>query len=141
MNKQRLDEPILPAVLVSRLDCERIEALLESPAADAIDTRALRRELDRARIVAPGEMPSDVITMNSTARVAIGEGGERELTLVYPRDADGSADRVSILSPVGSALLGLRVGDTIAWPAPGGDIALHVRAIAWQPEAAGELHR
>jgi len=141
VNPQRLDEPILPAVLVSRLDCERIEALLETPAADAIDTRALRRELDRARIVEPGQVPSDVITMNSTARVAFGEGGERELTLVYPRDVDGRADRVSILSPVGSALLGLRVGDAIAWPAPGGDISLQVRAIAWQPEAAGELHR
>ena len=137
----RLDEPILPAVLVSRLDCERIEALLDSPASRAVDTRALREELDRARIVEPTQMPADVITMNSTARLAFGEGEERELTLVYPRDADGRADRVSILSPVGSAMLGLRVGDSIHWPAPGGAIGLRVRAIAYQPEAAGDLHR
>jgi regulator of nucleoside diphosphate kinase len=137
----RLDEPILPALLVSRLDCERIEALLDSPAGRAVDTRALRDELDRACIVEPAQMPADVITMNSTARLAFDEGGERELTLVYPRDADGRADRVSILSPVGSAMLGLRVGDRIHWPAPGGAIELRVRAIAYQPEAAGELHR
>lgn len=140
VNTDRLDEPILPALLVSRLDCERIEALLESPAVRAVDTRALRDELDRACIVEPTQMPADVVTMNSTARLAF-DGGERELTLVYPRDADGRADRVSILSPVGSAMLGLRVGDSIHWPAPGGAIELRVRAIAYQPEAAGELHR
>ena len=67
---------------------------------------------------------------------------ERELTLVYPRDADGSSEKVSILAPVGSALLGLRVGDVIDWPMPGGRSArLHVLAIRYQPEAAGELHR
>jgi regulator of nucleoside diphosphate kinase len=141
VNTDRLDEPILPAVLVSRLDCQRLEALLDSSAADAIDTRALARELERALIVEPADMPPDVITMNSTARLSLGDAGERELTLVYPRDADGRADRVSILSPVGSAMLGLRVGDTIAWPAPGGAIELRVRAIAYQPEAAGDLHR
>jgi regulator of nucleoside diphosphate kinase len=64
------------------------------------------------------------------------------LTLVYPRDADGSAHKVSVLAPVGSALLGLRVGETIDWPMPGGRSArLQVLAIRYQPEAAGELHR
>ena len=86
-------------------------------------------------------MPADVVTMNSTVRLAFAEGRERELTLVYPREADGRADRVSVLSPVGSAMLGLHVGDAIAWPAPGGAIELRVRAIAYQPEAAGDLHR
>ena len=67
---------------------------------------------------------------------------ERELALVYPRDADGSAHKVSILAPVGSALLGLRTGDSIDWPMPGGRTArLEVLAIRYQPEAAGELHR
>ena len=85
--------------------------------------------------------------MNSTARFkVVGAGGdtgeERELTLVYPRDADGQPDKVSILAPVGSALLGLRIGDTIEWPVPGGrTIRLQVLSIRFQPEAAGELHR
>src|SRR5688500_2876898 len=65
MNRNRLNEPITPAILVSRLDCERIEALLESPAAEHHDTAALRAELERADIVEPAQMPPDVITMNS----------------------------------------------------------------------------
>ena len=88
-------------------------------------------------------MPDDVITMNSTARFRDETtGDERELTLVYPRDVDGSADKLSILAPVGSALLGLRVGHRIEWPLPGGrTTALQVLSIRYQPEAAGELHR
>ena len=145
MPANRLNEPIahstLPSLLVSRLDCERIEALLDSPVAHQLDTSTLRAELDRAEVVEPAQMPPDVITMNSTARFAVEDGSEREVTLVYPRDAEGGADRVSILAPVGSALLGLRVGDSIDWPVPGGKLTLRVLAIRYQPEAAGELHR
>ncbi len=135
-----------PPLLLSRLDAERIEALLEQPQYRSLNTHALQEELERADIAEPAQMPADIITMNSTARVCLDEAGqgghEHELTLVYPRDADGSADKVSILAPVGSALLGLRVGDAIDWPMPGGRSArLHVLAIRYQPEAAGELHR
>ena len=136
-----------PDLFLSRLDCERIEALLELPGSAAIDTSALEAELARAQIVEPAQMPADVITMNSTARFkVVGAGGdtgeERELTLVYPRDANGQPDKVSILAPVGSALLGLRIGDSIEWPVPGGrTIRLQVLSIRFQPEAAGELHR
>ena len=135
-----------PPLLLSRLDVERIEALLESPSSKSLNTTALQDELARAEILEPGNMPADVITMNSTAKVRLEDAvlgnQEHELTLVYPRDADGSADKVSILAPVGSALLGLRVGDAIDWPMPGGRNArLHVLAIRFQPEAAGELHR
>jgi regulator of nucleoside diphosphate kinase len=128
--------------MVSRLDCERIEALLDSPSTQHLDTSALRDELDRAEVIEPARMPPDVITMNSTARFAVeGSGEEREVTLVYPRDADGSAEKVSILAPVGTALLGLRAGDAIRWPAPGGELRLRVLSVRFQPEAAGELHR
>lgn len=135
-----------PPLLLSRLDVERIEALLELPISNSLNTSALQDELGRAEILAPADMPGDVITMNSTAQVRLEDSvlgdHEHELTLVYPRDANGSADRVSILAPVGSALLGLRVGDAIDWPMPGGRNArLHVLAIRYQPEASGELHR
>ncbi|WP_206859572.1 nucleoside diphosphate kinase regulator [Lysobacter changpingensis] len=132
-----------PLLLMSRLDVERIESLLETPAAQNVDTSALEAELERATIVEPAQMPPDVITMNSTARFLDETSGEeRELTLVFPRDADGSAEKVSILAPVGSALLGLHVGDSIEWPLPGGrTIRLRVLSIRYQPEAAGELHR
>lgn len=134
-----------PPLLLSRLDVERIEALLEQPSFRALDTSALQEELGRAELTDPAAMPGDVITMNSTAQVRVvddaGRTHQHELTLVYPRDADG-AHKVSVLAPVGSALLGLRVGDAIDWPMPGGHNArLHVLAIRFQPEAAGELHR
>ena len=152
MKDRRLDEPIAlhdtnaaqshaPAILLSRLDCERIEALLESPGTQHPGTASLRAELERAEIVDPAQMPPDVVTMNSTARFVLNDGSEREITLVYPRDADGSAGKVSILAPVGSALLGVRVGDSIRWPAPGGDADLRVVSIAYPPEAAGHRHR
>jgi len=134
-----------PALLLSRVDVERIEDLLERPQYRGLNTDALREELERAELVEPGEVPDDVITMNSTALVKVVDGQsehEHELTLVYPRDADGGSDKVSILAPVGSALLGLRAGSSIDWPMPGGRSArLHVLSIRYQPEAAGELHR
>lgn len=135
-----------PPLLLSRVDVERIEALLEQPSFSALDTRALQEELARAELAEPAAIPDDVITMNSTARVRVDDplqgAHEHEITLVYPRDADGSADRVSILAPVGSALLGLRVGDAIDWPLPGGRNArLQVLVVRYQPEAAGDLHR
>ena len=132
-----------PPLLLSRLDCERIESLLEQPGMRPGDHAALLAELARGDIVEPAQVPGDVITMNSTARFRDETSGdERELTLVYPKDADGSADRLSVLAPVGSALLGLRVGHRIDWPLPGGrTTALRVLSIRYQPEAAGELHR
>lgn len=132
-----------PPLLLSRLDCERVESLLDQPGVRAADHAALLAELARADLVEPDQMPGDVITMNSTARFRDETSGdERELTLVYPKDADGSADRLSVLAPVGSALLGLRVGHRIEWPLPGGrTTALRVLSIRYQPEAAGELHR
>lgn len=138
-----MSAPTTPPLLLSRLDVERIEALLEQPVAQGIDTSALEAELERAEVVEPADLPADVITMNSTARfLDETSGDEHELTLVYPRDADGSHDKVSILAPVGMALLGLRVGASIEWPVPGGrTIRLRVLSIRYQPEASGDLHR
>ena len=81
--------------------------------------------------------------MNSTVRFTITESGEEfRLTLVYPKDAQGEPDRISILAPVGSALLGLAVGDEIQWPKPGGGMStVRVIDVSYQPERSGELHR
>ena len=138
-----MTRPIPPPLVLSRLDVQRIEALLESPAAADADTSALEAELARAEIVEPAAMPADVISMNSTARFRDETTAEEhEMTLVYPRDADGSPGKVSILAPIGSALLGMRVGEGIDWPLPGGrQTRLSVLSILYQPEAAGELHR
>ena len=138
-----MSTPPSPALVVSRLDCERIEALLEQPGNAGPGLDGLRDELARAEVREPRDMPRDVITMNSTARFRDNaSGAEREITLVYPRDVDGSSDRVSILAPVGSALLGLRVGQAIEWPVPDGrTIRLQVLEVRDQPEASGDYHR
>lgn len=130
-----------PALIVSRLDCDRLEALLEQPAQAGTEFDALRDELARAEVREPRDMPADAITMNSTARfLDETTGAEREITLVYPRDADGSPERVSVLAPVGSALLGLRAGQSIEWPVPGGQrTRLRVLEVRYQPEASGDF--
>lgn len=133
-----------PPITLSSLDVDRIEALLAAiPATVFPGKAALQAELDRADVVAPEEIPPHVVTMNSTVEFSIVETGKDfRLTLVYPRDADGTADRISIFAPVGSALLGLSVGDELAWPGPGGTpMTVRVKEIVYQPERAGELHR
>ena len=133
-----------PQITLSSLDLDRIEALLAAIPASVFPGKAdLEAELDRADVVEPAQMPPNVVTMNSTVQFEILETRQDfRLTLVYPRDIDGSADRVSIFAPVGSALLGLSVGDELAWPGPGGKtMTVRVTGIIYQPESAGELHR
>jgi regulator of nucleoside diphosphate kinase len=131
------------AITVSRIDMDRIEALLERlPAAEADKLQALRAELDRADVVEPADMPPHIVTMNSTVVFEDEANGEKlTLTLVYPTGA-GEPGTVSILAPVGSALLGLARGQQIDWPMPDGrKRRLKVLEITYQPEAAGDLHR
>lgn len=133
-----------PQIILTSRDLDRLEALLESLPANAFPGRAaLQAELDRAEIVAPEKVPPSVVTMNSTVRFSIENSGEDFcLTLVYPKDIDGNANRISILAPVGGALLGLSVGDELEWPRPGGGMMkVRVVEIVYQPERAGDLHR
>lgn len=137
-----MDSLSAPPIMVSSLDLERIESLLAKQRGDAAATQALRRELARALIVEPTDVAPDVVTMNSRIRMVDVDSGEgSEVALVYPRDADVDAGKVSVLAPVGSAILGLRVGQMMDWPVPGGRRRLRVDAIRYQPEAAGDLHR
>ncbi|MFC5479480.1 nucleoside diphosphate kinase regulator [Massilia suwonensis] len=133
-----------PPIVVSSLDMERLEQLLDSlPAAQAGTRDALLEELARAELVEPEDMPQDVVTMNSRVRFVLDHGLEEfDMSLAYPKDVNGAADKLSILSPVGNALLGLKVGDSIDWTRPdGGRFEVTVRDVVYQPERAGELHR
>lgn len=109
-----------PPITLTSSDYERLTQMLMSnkyrnlPGIDE-----LQDELDRANVVEPEELPNDVITVNSTARFIDEASNEQfEITLVYPDKADG-ATKISVLAPVGSALLGLSVGQSIPWQVPG----------------------
>lgn len=139
-------ENSLPPIVVSTLDLERIEELLESAAVRNLPgVDALQGELDRASVVDPEEVPPDLVTMNSTVLVLDeASNTQSELTLVYPKSAQpvSPANPVSVLAPVGSALLGLSVGQSITWAAPNGrDLRLRVLAVKNQPEASGLYYR
>lgn len=133
-----------PKIVISTLDAERLELLLESlpdhvfPGKDALEA-----ELARAEIVDPKEIPPTVVTMNSIVRFSIGSSSQEfQLKLVYPKDADASGGTISILAPVGSALLGLAKGDEIEWPKPGGGVLrVRIEEVTYQPERSGEYHR
>ena len=132
-----------PNITLSSLDLERIETLLEKNSSQFPGRDALEAELDRADVLDPEDMPPNVVTMNSTVRFTMLEINKANtLTLVYPKDMDGSADKVSIFAPVGIALLGLSVGDELKMPSPTGhQVTVRVDAIEFQPESSGELHR
>lgn len=125
-----------PSILLSRLDAARLDALLESPqwqndpAADA-----LLGELARAEIRDDAAMPADVVGMHARVECVDERSGDRhDLTLVFPQEADAGAGRISVLAPVGSALLGLAVGQSIDWTTPQGR-ALRLRVTGVQPAA------
>lgn len=129
----------LPRVIVSRFDRDRIERLLDK-VGPRPDLDALREEIERAEIVEPDAVPANVVTMNSVVRF-VDEDSDREseVKLVFPGHADVEGSRISVLAPVGSALLGLSVGDSIDWPLPRGQTRrLRVVAVTYQPETAGD---
>ena len=133
-----------PQIVLTSQDLDRLETLLESLPANAFPGSGdLRAELDRAEIVEPEQIPPTVVTMNSTVRFSINSSGEDFcLTLVYPKDVDGTGEKISILAPVGSALLGLSTGDEIEWPRPGGGtIKVRIVEIIYQPEREGKFYR
>jgi regulator of nucleoside diphosphate kinase len=132
-----------PEIVLTATDERRLNELLRVRARD-LDPQALELledELARAKIVDSAAMPPDVVTMNSVVSFEDVDTGERsEVTLVYPSATSGSAGRLSILAPVGGALLGLSVGDSIEWPVPSGrPRRLRVTAVNYQPEAEGNL--
>lgn len=129
-----------PPILVTHHDRERLERMLERADQESPTVEALVDELDRANTVDPRDVPATVVTMNSRVRFRERlSGKERELTLVFPQDAGGEGC-VSILTPIGCALLGLSVGQVIDWKGPTGrTLELEILAVEFQPEAAGDF--
>lgn len=131
-----------PPIIITRADLQRLEAVLDRLEEFSPTAEALEQELNRAQVVALTEVPAGVVTMNSRVHCREEAGGkDYHLTLVFPEDA-GADGTVSVLAPVGCALLGLSVGQHIDWPVPGGKVLkLTLLAVEYQPEAAGEYQR
>lgn len=136
-----MTEPIKqPELIMSELDVLRIESLIEKTPALGKQVAHLESELARATVVKPQEIPADVVTMNSRVRFRLIESGkEFEKTLVYPADLAKTEDAISIFAPVGSALIGVRVGETIEWPMQSGLAHVEVIEIVYQPERDGDF--
>ncbi len=107
---------------------------------DAVAFQRLSRELARARVVPPGQVPPDVVTLNSVAHVRDKETGElMRVEVCWPDEVDPEAGRINVLAPLGMALLGARVGHHIEWPMPSGRRRLQVVAVVFQPERTGDV--
>ena len=129
-----------PAITLTRLDVQRLEQLIDKLDDTLPGVVALQAELDRAEtLVGHDEVPADVVTRNSRVHCREQSSGkDYHLTLVYPKDANADEGKISILAPVGSALLGLQVGQHIDWPAPGGKtLKMELLAVEDQPKDGG----
>ena len=130
-------------LILTRLDVQRLEQLIASLPETTPGIEALQAELDRAEtIVGHEEVPAGVVTMNSRVHCREESSGkDYRLTLVYQKDSNSEEGKVSILAPVGSALLGLQVGQHINWPAPGGKtLKLELLEVEYQPKAASDFN-
>lgn len=127
-------------ISVTRKDHARIMSLLTQRSMS--DHEDLELELDRANIIEDHQVPEDLVTMNSKIRYTdLRSKKEFEITLVYPADADSKENKVSILAPLGSALIGLKVGEEIEWTFPNGlPKKLKVLEVVYQPEANKDWH-
>lgn len=133
-------------LIISDTDRHRLEKLIDAAYLDPLvresSLAALETELERARIVPADEVPPDVVTMNSIVRLRdLSSGEAEEYELVYPAAADVEHNRISVLAPVGTAILGYRAGDVIEWPVPAGLRRLQVEEVLYQPESAVTLQR
>jgi regulator of nucleoside diphosphate kinase len=129
---------IEPNLIITNVDLQRLQPVLEqhdSEASDSLDT-----ELRRARVVEQRAVPPDVVTMNSELVYEdCDTGARRTVKIVYPSKADASKGHISVLAPMGSALLGLRVGQRIEWEVPTGRKRVRVVELRYQPEANGDF--
>ena len=130
------------SITISTFDKKRLLSLIERWEAEPQDRGHiddLAEELERAIVADPQAMPTDVVTMNSRLRLTDADTGEEKtVTIVFPGMANTDEGKISVLAPLGTALLGYRVGELVEWNVPSGLRRLRIDAIEYQPEAAGE---
>ena len=129
------------SLYINELDHKRLMRLIEDALNGVTEQsnslRSLQVELTRANVVNAEELPRDVVTMRSRVLIRL-DDEEKEITLVYPNEANLSTGKISILSPVGTAIIGYRVGDVVNWLTPGGLKRIRIKKVLYQPEASGD---
>jgi regulator of nucleoside diphosphate kinase len=126
-------------IVITDVDYERLRRLIESSRRfrqrDAEHLDDLEQELEQALVVRSGDVPHDVVTMNSRVRVRdLNSGLEFTYQVVFPKDADVAHNRISVLAPIGTALLGYGTGSTVEWQVPSGLRRFHILHVEYQPE-------
>ncbi len=132
-----------PPIYITKTDKDKLIALLReaqhSEYRGSVYLKMLASEIDKAQVVDSRSIPPDVITLNSTVHlVDLEANDEMVYTLVFPEDADVAQGKISVLAPIGTAMLGYRVGDTFEWDTPGGKRLISVKQVLYQPEASGD---
>lgn len=131
------------SIYITELDYNRLHGLIdrtrERNGVDKEYLNKLETELERAEVVDSKDISADVITMRSKVRLKdLVSGESNTYSLVFPTEADFVEGKISVLAPIGTAILGYRLGDTIEWPVPSGLRRLKVEEILYQPESAGD---
>lgn len=131
-------------IYITEFDLDRLQKLLwEAQSTDYRKSEYLEKlqiEMRRAVVVSPREIPGDVVTMNSTVCLMDADTGEEETyTLVFPEDSNPEQGKISVLAPIGTGMLGYKVGDIFEWIVPAGKRRLLVKEIIYQPEASGNF--
>ena len=118
-----------------------LQARINARVRDRHHLERLQDELDRAHVMDQASIPGDVVTMNSRVRIEDADTGEQNVyTVVFPSDASVAEKKISVLAPIGTALLGSRAGGTVDWPVPAGMRTMRIQEVLYQPEAAGDYH-
>lgn len=129
-------------IYLTQFDVQRLnDKLAELDSATRKGLKGLEQELDRARVVDSREIPANVVTMNTRLEYRdLEDDSLMEVTLVFPEDADIHQGKMSVFSPIGTALLGFAEGDALEWSTPGGARRIQITRILFQPEASGAYH-
>lgn len=130
-------------ITITLRDYDRLTGLPRTSAAMIAQNNigALRNALEKAKKTSPEKIQRSIVTMNSSVLVReINSGRQLEITLVYPDEAAPTTRRISVLTPIGLALLGRREGEVVSWKVPGGTGTFEIVKVIYQPEAAGDYH-
>ena len=129
-----------PTIILSKQDLHRLETMLEHQQQMTQTMMHLEEELARAEVVAPQDVPPNVVSMNARVLITIEPNQEStEITLVYPHDFRGEKGQVNVLAPIGAAILGLAEGQQIEWPQPDGQMMkVQINKVLYQAEREGD---